>query len=123
MAKYFVRTFFRHLSRLVKLLEQNRWTDSHKKRLIEMATAMSSRSSKSREDLLILFGFDETKSTELQKNWAKEHREYFQAVLSSKLGKMGVLQSKSIKNKQDYLYSMKVYEARLNRANLVGNFN
>lgn len=88
-----------------------------------MATAMSSRSSKSREDLLILFGFDETKSTELQKNWAKEHREYFQAVLSSKLGKMGVLQSNSIKNKRDYLYSMKVYEARLNRANLVGNFN
>lgn len=82
---------------------------------------MESRKNKTIQDMITLFG---QRENERQSRWANQRRLFVQKLIASNLKEL-VLENNYIKGEQKihYMYSLRVYEWRLNDSRLVGNFN
>ena len=123
IGKFITRILFGRMQHFEAFLPETKDKSAEVQWLRNFASELERRKNKTRNDLLQLFGEAET---DRRNRWGSRRRHFMHFLLTEDSTRLKlVLGNNYIKHsqKQHYLYSLKVYEWRLNDARLVGNFN
>ena len=123
IGKFLARIFFDKLPQFETFLPDDKDKPVHLEWLLKLEKQLEPRKNKTRHDLLQLFGGAEN---DRRNRWSNQRRHFMHFLLTEdECRRTLVLKNNYIKlnQKLHYLYSLKIYEWRLNDSRLVGNFN
>jgi hypothetical protein len=122
IAKFLIRVFFEFEEKFETFLADEREKPMHLSWLSKTKIQMDERKNKTIKDMECLFGIREN---DRQTKWATERRTFFHLLLATQSKRDMIMLNNYIKGGQKvhYMYSLKVYEWRLNDARLISNFN